>query len=176
MEHWSPNPFASNAGSPLPLLPGEAARRPPQILHQPFNTYFECLRLAAQILSGQSPSAKEANIRFDHHYTLVAPVQKSTTTKIGNGVLRNCPLRACLRVAPVLQRALGSQPACRVSVKIFSESSIRRRTLQVSPDWNACLNILIRPSPSPAQIHRQPTPHLACTANCHIVKHMAAGC
>lgn len=81
--------------------------------------------------------------------------------KIGNGVLRNCPLRACLRVAPVLQRALGS-PACRVSVKIFSESSIRRKTLQVS-DWNAYLNILIRPSPSPAQIHRQPTPHLACS-------------
>lgn len=86
-----------NAGSPLPLLPGEAARRPPQILHQPFNTfsYFEWLGLAhAQILSGQSPSAKEANIRFDlclfafarlttsciHHYTLVAPVQKTTTT------------------------------------------------------------------------------------------------
>ena len=81
-------------------------------------------------LGTKSPSAKEANIRFDlclvafarlttsciHHYTLVARVQKSTTTT------KRCAMKLSTHSLP---KSCSSAPegtwvsACRVSVKII---------------------------------------------------------
>lgn len=150
MEHWSPDPFASKCWESTTTSSRrgckEASTDPaPTIQHLlifwmawtgPCSDSFwakpKCKGSKHPFWSLPLCFCKIDNFVHSSLHSCRSCSKDYHNCKIGNGVLRNCPLRACLRVAPVLQRALGSQPACRVSVKIFSESSIRRKTLQVS--------------------------------------------